>query len=109
HQRSPRAGQPASRALPVRVRDRAGAEDRIRRGAERQRALTRGATRPEATAATRPAASDVASRWLPVVAWASLIWLLSSDYFSGEQTGGFLLPLLELLLPGASPATLEAV
>jgi len=34
---------------------------------------------------------------------------LSSDYFSGEQTGGFLLPLLELLLPGASPATLEAV
>ncbi|MEW6268593.1 MAG: VanZ family protein [Thermodesulfobacteriota bacterium] len=37
------------------------------------------------------------------------MWLLSSDYFSGDQTGGILLPLLELLLPGVSPTTLVAL
>ncbi|MBU6282265.1 VanZ family protein [bacterium] len=38
------------------------------------------------------------SRWLPVVAWASLVSFLSSDVFSGDHTGGFLLPLLRGLL-----------
>jgi len=49
------------------------------------------------------------SRWLPVVVWAGVISALSSDAFSGDQTGGLLLPLLGSLLPGASPATLTAV
>lgn len=49
------------------------------------------------------------SRWLPVVSWAAVISLLSSDPFSGEHSGGILLPLLSAILPGASPDTLHAV
>ncbi len=51
--------------------------------------------------------SQSASRWLPVVAWAAMIWTFSSSSFQGEETGRFLLPLLGFLLPGASAATLE--
>ncbi len=41
--------------------------------------------------------------WLAVAAWAGLIALFSSAWFSGDQTGGFVLPLLRALFPGASP------
>jgi len=58
--------------------------------------------------APRPAAGPV-SRWLPVVVWAGVISFLSSDPFSGEHTGGLLLPLLNAILPGASPETLNVV
>jgi len=51
----------------------------------------------------RPGPPGPLSRWLPVVAWAGLVSLLSSDTFSGEHTGGFLLPLLRSLLAWAPP------
>jgi VanZ family protein len=47
--------------------------------------------------------------WSAVVAWAALISILSSGWFSGAQTGGFLLPLLRGMLPGASPELLAAL
>ncbi len=47
--------------------------------------------------------------WLAVVAWAGLISVFSSAWFSGEHTGGFLLPLLHVLLPGAAPEHLLAL
>lgn len=48
------------------------------------------------------------SRWLPVVLWAGLISVLSSEAFSGEETGALLRPILEMLLPGAGPETIAA-
>ncbi len=48
-------------------------------------------------------------RWLPVVAWAGVIWTLSSGSFSGERTGEVLLPLLSTLFPHATPGQLDAV
>lgn len=50
---------------------------------------------------------DVIARWLPVALWAAVISVLSSDSFSGEHTASLLRPVLELLLPGAAPATIE--
>ena len=47
--------------------------------------------------------------WLPVAVWAALISALSSGLFSGEHTGGFLLPLLRAALPGASHEQLLAL
>jgi len=44
-------------------------------------------------------ASGTLSRWLPVVAWAGLIWTFSTDLFSGSGTGWILVPLLEDVLP----------
>ena len=41
--------------------------------------------------------------WLAVVAWAALISLFSTTWFSGEHTSGVLLPILRVLLPGATP------
>lgn len=38
---------------------------------------------------------------MPVVAWASVIWVFSTDSFSGSGTSRFLGPLLEILLPWA--------
>lgn len=58
--------------------------------------------------ALRSAAGPV-SRWLPVAVWAGIISLLSSEAFSGDHTGGLLLPLLQLVLPGASADTLLAL
>jgi VanZ family protein len=51
---------------------------------------------------------DVLARWLPVALWATVISVLSSDAFRGENTATFLKPFLDLLLPGAAPATIEA-
>lgn len=47
--------------------------------------------------------------WLAVTAWAGLIAVFSSGWFSGEHTGGVLLPLLRALLPGAPPEALRVV
>jgi VanZ family protein len=55
------------------------------------------------------ATPGLATRWAPVVAWALVISVLSSDAFSGDSTGSFLLPLLQLVLPGASPDVLALV
>lgn len=38
------------------------------------------------------------SRWLPLAAWMALIFLFSTDLFSGEETGGFIIPILGYLL-----------
>ena len=48
-------------------------------------------------------------RWLPVVAWAAVIWTLSSGWFTGELTGSFLLPILAALFPHATPGQLRAM
>ena len=48
-------------------------------------------------------------RWLAVVSWATVILLLSTDYFGGEQTGAVLLPLLHALFPRATPEMLETL
>ncbi len=49
------------------------------------------------------------SRWGPVVAWASLIWVFSTDSFRGSETRGLLEPLFEVLLPWASAEQLKIV
>jgi VanZ family protein len=59
--------------------------------------------------ALRSAATGAASRWVPVVVWAGVISLLSSEAFSGDHTGGLLLPVLQMLLPGASADALLAL
>jgi VanZ family protein len=35
--------------------------------------------------------------------------MFSTGWFTGENTGGFIIPLLAALFPGASPATLAAL
>ena len=47
--------------------------------------------------------------WLAVVAWALLISTFSTSWFSGEQTGSILLPMLHALLPWAPPEHLDAI
>jgi len=49
------------------------------------------------------------ARWLPVAAWATLIFTFSTGWFTGEHTAGMLLPLLDLFFPDANPATVQAV
>jgi len=49
------------------------------------------------------------SHWWPALAWAVVAWLFSTSYFSGQQTSVFLMPLLQWLLPKASPATLDLI
>ncbi len=39
--------------------------------------------------------------WLPVVAWAALISVLSTSYFSAAATAGLIEPLLRWLMPHA--------
>ena len=46
-------------------------------------------------------------RWAPPLVWTVVVSAFSTDAFSAEHTGDFLIPLLRWLLPGASPATLE--
>lgn len=48
-------------------------------------------------------------RWLPVAAWAAVIFTFSTGAFGGQQTGAFLLPWLERLLPGVPHEHLLAV
>jgi VanZ family protein len=43
-------------------------------------------------------------RWLPVIGWAAFIFLFSTSTFGAEQTGAFVLPLLERLFPWLSDA-----
>lgn len=44
--------------------------------------------------------------WTLALLWAALVWNLGGDAFSSAQTSRFLDPLLEWLLPSASPALL---
>lgn len=45
--------------------------------------------------------------WLPAVGWAVLISVLSTDSFSSEHTGRFLIPILHWFFRSASEDTLE--
>lgn len=49
------------------------------------------------------------AHWLPPVFWMGVILALSSDTGSAEQTTRLLLPLLQWLLPWATPAQLDPV
>ncbi len=48
-------------------------------------------------------------RWGPPALWMGIISGFSTDAFSAEETGRFLLPLLRWMLPGISPETLDFV
>ena len=48
-------------------------------------------------------------RWLPVLAWALTISVLSTGLFTGERTGSILIPVLGVLFPTASPEELRAI
>jgi VanZ family protein len=41
--------------------------------------------------------------WLPVILWASLISLFSTDEFSSSNTSRFIEPVIRWIVPGASP------
>jgi VanZ family protein len=43
-------------------------------------------------------------RWLPVLVWATIIFVLSTSYFSAEHTAKIIDPILRFLFPGASLA-----
>jgi VanZ family protein len=45
-------------------------------------------------------------KWIPVLVWALVIFGLSTSYFSAEDTSKFIDPILRLLMPGASAATI---
>ncbi len=45
--------------------------------------------------------------WGPVIAWAGVIFLFSTDTFSGAHTSRFIIPLLAWLFPHASFETLQ--
>jgi len=53
-----------------------------------------------------PAKHSRLIRYGPVVVWAALIFIGSSDLLSGAHTGSFLLGPLRWLFPSASPETL---
>lgn len=45
--------------------------------------------------------------WLPVIAWAGVIFVFSTDIFSGSTTGGVIGPLLQKLLPALSVEAID--
>jgi len=47
--------------------------------------------------------------WLPPALWMAVIMVLSSDVGSAEHTGRWLVPLLRLLAPSATPTQLDAL
>ena len=49
----------------------------------------------------------VAWRFGPPVLWMAVMGALSTDAFSAEHTGRYLLPFLHWLRPGATPDTIE--
>jgi VanZ family protein len=52
---------------------------------------------------------ELLRRWLPVLAWAALIFTFSTNSFAGERTAGFIVPLLSALFPDAGPRDLQAM
>jgi len=45
--------------------------------------------------------------WAPAMLWAVVIWAFSTQWFSAEATGRYILPILKWLLPEVSRQTLE--
>jgi VanZ family protein len=62
-------------------------------------------TAGEAPAPQKPV--DHVKYWLPALAWACLISILSTDTFSSEHTSRFIIPALHWLFPHAGAETLE--
>ena len=50
---------------------------------------------------------NFAKYWLPVIVWACVISLLSTDSFSSAHTSRFIIPALRWIFPQASFETLE--
>ena len=50
-----------------------------------------------------------AKYWIPAVAWAGVISLLSTDSFSSEHTSRFIIPVLHWVFPCASVETLDVL
>jgi VanZ family protein len=46
-------------------------------------------------------------RWWPVLAWAALIWIFSTSWFTSENTGRIIEPVFQWLLPHASLETID--
>jgi VanZ family protein len=46
------------------------------------------------------------TKWTPVVAWAIIIFVFSTSYFSAENTSRFIDPILRFFMPGASAVTI---
>lgn len=46
------------------------------------------------------------TNWMPVLAWALIIFGFSTSYFSAENTSKIIDPILRFLMPGASAATI---
>ena len=60
-----------------------------------------------AAAATRNESIERSLRkWMPVLAWAIIIFSFSTSYFSAENTSKLIDPILRLLIPGASAVTI---
>jgi VanZ family protein len=52
---------------------------------------------------------DKVKVWLPVAAWALLIFFFSTSLFSSQDTGSWIEPILRWLLPWASNATIDVM
>jgi VanZ family protein len=53
--------------------------------------------------------AGVAARWTPVLAWATLIFIASTSWFTGPHTESMIVPLLAWLFPRADPHTLATL
>ena len=53
--------------------------------------------------------ADQVRRWLPAIAWAALISVFSTGWFSADRTAALLVPLLAALFPSAGPEELRAL
>jgi VanZ family protein len=47
--------------------------------------------------------------WIPVIAWMALIFVFSTDLFSGSNTSSLLRPLLLWLVPSSTPEQLDGI
>jgi VanZ family protein len=47
--------------------------------------------------------------WFPVLSWMALIFWLSTDSFSSENTSSIIRPIIQFLLPGITPAALDMI
>ena len=56
-----------------------------------------------------PDKPGVLARWGPVAAWAAVIFLASTSWFSGPHTDSLLRPFLVRLFPAASAHTIDAI
>jgi VanZ family protein len=49
------------------------------------------------------------NRWLPVLLWATVIFLFSTEHFAAPQSSRILGPLLRWLIPGITPEQVSFV